>query len=66
MASVFRLPIQATDGFGEADRTLDLNNMPGGPITAGQQWNFQFWYRNPAAGGAGFNLSDGLSVTFCP
>jgi hypothetical protein len=27
-------------------------------------WNFQFWYRNPAAGGAGFNLSDGLRVQF--
>ena len=27
-------------------------------------WNFQFWYRNPAAGGAGFNLSDGLNVQF--
>jgi hypothetical protein len=27
-------------------------------------WNFQFWYCNPAAGGAGFNLSDGLSVQF--
>jgi len=27
---------------------------------------FQFWYRNPAGGGAGFNLSDSLAVPFCP
>jgi len=35
-------------------------------ITGNSTWKFQYWYRNPAAGGAGFNLSDGLSVTFCP
>jgi hypothetical protein len=32
----------------------------------GSSWNFQFWYRNPAAGGPGFNLSDGLHVDFAP
>jgi hypothetical protein len=30
----------------------------------GTSWNFQFWYRNPAGGGAGFNLSDALHVDF--
>lgn len=29
-------------------------------------WNFQFWYRNPAAGGSNFNLSNGLHVQFGP
>jgi len=29
-------------------------------------WNFQFWYRNPAAGGPNFNLSDALHVDFAP
>jgi len=33
-------------------------------ITAGSTWNFQAWFRDPAAGGAFFDLSDGLSVTF--
>lgn len=28
-------------------------------------WNFQFWYRDGAGGPFGFNLSDGLEVTFC-
>jgi hypothetical protein len=30
----------------------------------GSQWYFQFWYRDPNAGGANFNLSDGLHVVF--
>jgi hypothetical protein len=35
-------------------------------ITPGSTWTFQFWYRDLAAGGAGFNLSNELSATFCP
>ena len=35
-------------------------------ITAGSTWSFQAWFRDPAAGGAFFDLSDGLSVTFGP
>lgn len=30
----------------------------------GSTWNFQFWYRDAAAGGSNFNLSDGLTVQF--
>jgi hypothetical protein len=63
--SVQRLSPQQTDFLGDARRVLDLGALPT-PIGAGQTWRFQFWYRNPAAGGAGFNLSDGLAVPFCP
>lgn len=63
--STVRLGIQTTDTFGDATLPLDLNNLPGGAALPGQVRNFQFWYRNPAAGGAGFNLSNGLSVTIC-
>ncbi|MCY2959630.1 MAG: zinc-dependent metalloprotease [Planctomycetota bacterium] len=64
---VFRLPIVQANVFGESDFVLDYNALPaGGSISAGQTWNFQLWYRNPAGGGAGFNLSDGLRVQFCP
>ena len=38
----------------------------GGQIQAGATWNFQAWYRDPAGGPSGFNLSDGLGITFCP
>jgi hypothetical protein len=33
-------------------------------VQPASSWNFQFWYRNPAAGGANFNLSNGLRVQF--
>ena len=33
-------------------------------ITAGSTWSFQAWFADPAAGGAGFNLSSDLRVTF--
>jgi hypothetical protein len=34
--------------------------------TAGETGYFQFWYRDPAAGGAGFNLSNALQALLCP
>jgi hypothetical protein len=27
---------------------------------------FQIWYRDPTGGSSGFNLSNGLEITFCP
>jgi gingipain R len=52
---------------GTASDVVDYAALPaGGQITPGSTWYFQFWYRDPAGGGAGFNLSDGLEVTFCP
>ena len=58
----------STGSLGQASYAVDNTNppQPSGQITAGSTWNFQFWYRDPAAGGADFNLSDGLEVTFCP
>ncbi|MFT7486951.1 MAG: hypothetical protein ACI9F9_002808, partial [Candidatus Paceibacteria bacterium] len=68
---IFRLqPALVSSNFGDASRALDLNQAPAnsgpGMISAGDTWYFQYWYRDVAAAGAGFNLSDGLSVTFCP
>jgi hypothetical protein len=62
---IYRLSAVVTDFIGDAHFPVDVH---GGPhaIQAGEAWRFQFWYRNPAGGGAGFNLSDGLLVTFCP
>ncbi len=67
----FRLlpPVQA-DAQGRVTRTLDLGAPPAasgvGRIEAGSTWNFQLWYRDAPAAGAGFNLSDALAVPFCP
>ncbi|MFT4543406.1 MAG: serine protease AprX [Planctomycetota bacterium] len=61
---LFRLPVVFSDGVGFA--SLDLFSAGSAlVIDAGTTWNFQFWYRDPAAGGSYFNLSDGLSVEFC-
>lgn len=63
-------PPLASQGFGVVERPLDLNAPPAssgpGEIQPASTWNFQYWYRDPAAGATGFNLSDALSVTFCP
>jgi hypothetical protein len=65
--SVVRLnpPVPATPS-GTTSRAVNLATAPAaGNITPGATRYFQCWYRNPAAGGAGFNLSDGLGATFC-
>ena len=72
-AGLFRLnpPIRA-DGTGAVARLLDFtqppaSSGPGAIISDTMTWNFQFWYRDPLGpGGSGFNLSNGLSVSFCP
>lgn len=64
--SVFRLPILHANAGGVANFAVNYGSLPvGGSVTPGSTWKFQFWFRNAAAGGANFNLSNGLSVTFC-
>lgn len=59
-------PVQS-GALGLAMRTIDNATLPAaGQIVAGEQVNFQFWYRDPAAGGSGFNLSSATSVIFQP
>jgi hypothetical protein len=65
----FRLdPALTISAGGTASHALNYGAPPSaaGQITAGSTWYFQFWYRDPAAGGAGYNLSDALEATFCP
>lgn len=55
----------AADGTGSS--ALDFNAQPlAAKYTAGETGYFQFWYRDPAAGGAGFNLSNALQAELCP
>jgi len=62
--STQRLPVFQTDGVGYGTYQPNLQTLPN--IVSGGTQNFQFWYRDPMGpGGSGFNLSDGLSVTFC-
>jgi len=62
--SVHRLPPMFAAG-NTLTYAIDNTNLPsGGDFVAGGTWKFQGWFRDPAAGGAGFDLSDGLSITF--
>jgi hypothetical protein len=69
---IFRLGIQTADAFGVITRGPGLvaqsQGLAGaGHISAGQTWNLQYWYRDlagPCMGG--FNLTNGLQVTFVP
>jgi len=65
--SITRTGPTAASGGGIAARNINFAAFPfNTTISAGSTQNFQFWYRNAAAGGAGFNLSNGLSIRFCP
>jgi len=45
---------------------LDLTSPGASGIAGGVTRHLQAWYRDPVGGGAGFNLSDGLTVAFLP
>jgi hypothetical protein len=65
--SLVRLwPPTVANGSGTVLHNFD-NTGPGGVgVAAGATRNFQCWYRDPAGGPAGFNLSNGLAITFAP
>ncbi len=68
---LFRLnpPIQVSpqeDVSRPVDYTVPPMDSGAGQITVGSTWNFQFWFRDSAAGGAAFNTSNALSILFCP
>jgi len=62
---IARLPIVLATA-NTLTHTLDFGVFPfqAVQITPGTSWNFQAWFRDPAGGSPGFNLSDGLTVTF--
>ena len=61
-----RLNPAVSTPLGESSRSLELSQAPQSGWQPGDTRCFQFWYRDPVAGGANFNLSDALSVQFCP
>ncbi|MEM6674232.1 MAG: M14 family zinc carboxypeptidase [Planctomycetota bacterium] len=60
--SFTRLPAVQSDVTGFASYALDFSSLPV-TIANGETWNFQYWLRD--VGGAQFNFSNGLEVTFC-
>ena len=68
----FRFPVQQIDSIGSVSMKVDFSQPPAGgdpqsagAWRAGDTWHCQGWYRDPAAGGSGFNLSDALQVQVC-
>jgi hypothetical protein len=52
---------------GQAEIALQPDWMPArGRLADHATWSFQFWFRDPLAGGARANLTNALRVTFCP
>lgn len=58
-------PVLNTGPTGSASRLVDYGNLPQNlSIAVGDVRRFQFWFRDPAAGGELTNLTDGLKVFF--
>jgi hypothetical protein len=62
---IFRMPTQALT---QPTIVLAMEDAAAqfASLTPGSSWYFQFWYRDPDAGGSNFNLSNGLHVIFSP
>jgi hypothetical protein len=58
-------PAVLTSALGSASLPLSFLAPPT-DFLPGANPKFQFLYRDALAGGAGFNLSDALSISFCP
>ncbi len=64
---VIRLAPINSGAAGQVSRVIDNASLPAtGQLLVGGTQNFQFWYRDPADGGASFNLSSAVSVTSTP
>lgn len=63
---IFRFTPQPLTATGILPNSIVTHPSEYAAFTPGSSWNFQLWYRNPAAGGANFNLSNGLHVNFAP
>jgi hypothetical protein len=65
---LYRLGAVAADSAGRLVLPVDLQGLPPGApaILPGASWNFEAYYRDPLAGGTGFNFSNALAVLFVP
>ena len=69
-AGIYRFAPFMANSIGIAILPIDFTQPPvgsgAGQWVPGETWNVQTWYRDPAGGGAQFNLSDGLEVSVWP
>jgi hypothetical protein len=58
-------PFVVADAYGRLFLDVDNTHPVHSPqFQTGLTWNFQAWYRDPAGGASGYNLSDGLELMF--
>jgi hypothetical protein len=64
--TLYRFSPTTVGAWGVAGQSVDYAAPPsaGGAILPGSTWRFQFQYRDPAAGGADFNLTEGVEILF--
>jgi hypothetical protein len=63
--AIQRLAVVLTDALGAASFSPSLGSAPlDSLLDAGETWRFQFWYRDSI--GLGSNLSETISIRFCP
>ena len=66
----YRLAPLTLDANGAASQAVAFNAPPAGSgaghVLPGSTWRFQFWFRDPSGGPAGFNFSTALTASFCP
>lgn len=60
-------PAVVTSASGSVAYPVDYGALPtgAGELMEGSIWSFQFWFRDPAGGGARTNFTDGLMTGFC-
>ena len=59
-------PFVNADGLNVMSSGIDNTNPAHSQLMAGSTLNFQAWFRDPAGGPFGFNLSDGIAIPFTP
>ncbi len=67
-APLFRLGATSISGLGDSSWSFNVASPPqaSGQVSVGDTVFFQAWYRDPAAGGANSNFSDGLQTIWIP
>ncbi len=59
-------PFSNGGATGTLTATIDNTNPAHAQMVAGAVLHFQAWFRDPAGGATGFNLSDGMTIVFGP
>ncbi|MEM6672541.1 MAG: alpha/beta fold hydrolase [Planctomycetota bacterium] len=62
---LFRFPVLDTGPSGRIEQPITYAGRES-QLAVGSTWRFQAWFRDPVAGGSGFDLSNGLTVVFRP